>query len=81
MWARCPDCTDADRRAGRGCKRCVNGYVKTTTTGGKRYTRHCGACGRDNGVRVDTGEWPRNEWPPPGKCVWCGSEQVTWEEV
>lgn len=54
---------------------------------GRMYTRHCNACGDDNGGWIDTGE---SGMPPmllhdtrekPGPCVWCRSDDTCWQFV
>ncbi len=79
--AKCPYCASAEKP---GCEKCQDGFIEVGFASGDLYTRHCNACGEDNGGRI-VGEEPAmplesiQEKPEP--CVWCGSEDMVWQMV
>lgn len=70
MKAKCPHCNG-------GCPQCIDGYIEVGVKQGVWYTRHCTACGFDNGVRIENAT-SGSPACSAGLCVMCNSGLVEW---
>ncbi len=70
MTAKCPHCES-------GCPKCNKGFFDVGFAKGTIFTRHCNACGEDNGGRI-CDEEPEGR---PEDCVFCDSSDIIWLAV
>lgn len=74
MKALCPTCF------GKGCDKCVSGYISASFAEGSWSARVCLDCRRVNGACVDSFR-STSEKDKPEPCVFCKSTNTEWQSV